>query len=594
MRVKKNHPGKIKKKPILINKSSGYDKTEIALGIDSLLFKWQKQHFAGSAIQEENPHRNWIVIVLLSFITIIILAPFAGKAFHIDDPLYLWTAKHIVKSPSNFYGFNVNWYGKEEPMSQVMKNPPLVSYYQALVSMLFGWGEVTMHLAMLVPAIFAITGTFFLARLLCRSPVEAALMALFTPVFLVSANTVMCDVFMLSFWIWAIWFWIVGLDKNKYSYLAISCFLITAASLSKYPAIALIPLLFAYSFFKKRRLGLWVLFFLIPILLLGCYQWYTHVLYGKGLLTAAADFPETGRSEKYTAFVRGINGLDFMGGCMASCFFYIPFLWRKRYVLSGCIALLIIMAVLSSFNSIGDFPIHYKTGYNWAVIIQFSIFLLAGLHIFILSVTDLWNRRDSGSALLFMWVMGIFVFASFVNWTINARSILIMLPASAILTARRIETRNKTHANILSPSLALLPSIVLALLVTYSDYRLANCGYQAAEMINKKYQKEERTIWYDGHWGFQYYMDLEGAKHLVPDLRPTTKDILVFPENAPKLFNVNSRGAEHIETIDLNSLSWLATLNIYSAAGFYADIIGPLPYAFGNIKPERYDIWKPK
>jgi hypothetical protein len=356
----------------------------------------------------------------------------------------------------------------------------------------------------------------------------------------------------------------------------------------------LIPLLFAYSFFKKRGFGLWVLFFLIPILLLGCYQWYTQVLYGKGLLTAAADFPETGRSEKYTAFIRGITGLDFMGGCLASSFFYIPFLWRKRYVLAGCIALLIIITVLSSFKSIGDFPIHNKTGCNWAVIIQFSIFLLAGLHIFILSVADLWTRRDSGSALLFLWVMGIFMFASFVNWTINARSILIMLPAAAILTARRLETRNKTHANILTPSLALLPSIVLALLVAYSDYRLANCGCQAAEMINQKYQKEERTIWYDGHWGFQYYMDLEGAKHLIPDLRPTTKDILVFPENAPKLFNADSRGAEHIETIDLNSLSWLTTLNIYSAAGFYADIIGPLPYAFGRIAPERYDIWKPK
>jgi 4-amino-4-deoxy-L-arabinose transferase-like glycosyltransferase len=594
MRFKKNHPARIKAKPVPINKSSGHEKTEIALDIDSLLFNWQKHHFTGSGIQEENSYRNRIAIVLLSLITIIILAPFAAKAFHIDDTLYLWTAKNIVKSPSNFYGFNVNWYGKEEPMSQVMKNPPLVSYYQALIGRLFGWGEVTMHLAMLVPAIFAITGTFFLARLLCRSPVEAALIALFTPVFLVSANTAMCDVFMLSFWIWAIWFWIVGLEKNKYSYLAVSGFLITAAALSKYPAIALIPLLFAFSFFKKRRFGLWILFFIIPILFLGCYQWYTHVLYGKGLLAAAADFPETGRSEKYTAFIRGITGLDFMGGCLASSFFYIPFLWRKRYVLLGGIALLIIIAVLPSLKFIGDFSIYNKFGYKWAVIIQFSIFLIAGLHIFILSVADLWTRRDSGSALLFLWVMGIFVFASFVNWTINARSILIMLPAAAILTARRLETRNKTHANILTPSLALLPSVVLALLVTYSDYRLANCGYQAAEMINQKYQKEERTIWYDGHWGFQYYMDLKGAKHLIPDLRPTTKDILVFPENAPKLYNADSRGAEHIETIDLNSLSWLTTLNIYSSAGFYADIIGPLPYAFGKIEPERYDIWKPK
>ncbi len=594
MRVKKNRRVRIKAKPAFKNKPSGDGKSGIACGMDSLICDWQKRLFPESWLQEESHHKYVILIVLLSLITIILLAPFAGKAFHIDDPLYLWTAKHILKSPLNFYGFNVNWYGKEEPMSQVMKNPPLVSYYQALVGLLFGWGEVTMHLAMLVPAVFAITGVFFLARLLCRSPVEAALIALLTPVFLVSANTVMCDVFMLSFWVWSVWFWITGLEKNKYCYLAISAFLITAASLSKYPAIALIPLLFAYSFFKTHKFGLWALFFIIPVLFLGSYQWYTHILYGKGLLTAAADFPETGRSEKYTIFVRGITGLDFIGGCIASSFFYIPFLWRKRYVLLGFVALLATIAILTTFNSIGDFPIHNKPGYKWAVIIQFALFFIAGLHILILAVTDLWTRRDSGSALLFMWVVGIFVFASFVNWTVNARSVLMMLPAAAILVARRLEIRSKTHTNILSPSLALLPSMVLALLVTYSDYRLANCGYQASEMINQKYQKEEKTVWYDGHWGFQYYMDIDGAKHLVPDLKLSPKDIIVFPENAPKIYSPDPKHFEQIESITLNSLPWLTTLCFSSAAGFYADIIGPLPYAFGQIEPEQYDVWKPK
>jgi 4-amino-4-deoxy-L-arabinose transferase-like glycosyltransferase len=593
MSAQKIYSVRKKGKPVFKNNPSGNAQSESACNIDSLIYNWQKRYFPESWQLEENRRKNVFLIILLSLVTIILIAPFAGKAFHIDDPLYLWTAKHILQSPFDFYGFNVNWYGKEEPMSQVMKNPPLVSYYQALIGLLFGWGEVTMHLAMLVPAVFAIAGIFFLAGLLCRSPVEAALISLLTPVFLVSSNTVMCDVFMLSFWVWSVWFWITGLEKNKFSYLAVSAFLMTAASLSKYPAIALIPLLFAYSFFKKHRFGLWAFFFIIPILLLGSYQWYTHLLYGKGLLTAAADFPEVGRSEKYTAFVRGITGLDFMGGCIAGSFFYIPFLWRKRYVLLGCIALLVTIAILPAFKSIGEFPIHNSLGYKWAIIIQFSLFFLAGLHIFILAVTDLWTRRDSGSVLLFVWVGGIFVFTSFVNWTINARSVLTMLPAAAILVVRRMEIRSKIHTNVLSPSLALLPSMVLALLVTYSDYRLANCGYHASVMINRKYQKAERNIWYDGHWGFQYYMDIDGAKSLIPDLKLSREDIIVFPENTPMMYGPDRKKFEMLDMISLHSFPYLATLRISSGAGFYADIIGPLPYAFGKIEPERYAVWKP-
>ncbi len=169
-----------------------------------------------------------------------------------------------------------------------------------------------------------------------------------------------------------------------------------------------------------------------------------------------------------------------------------------------------------------------------------------------------------------------------------------MLPAVAILVVRRMETRSKMHTNMLSPSLALLPSLVLALLVTYSDYRLANCGYQASEMINKKYQKEQGTIFYDGHWGFQYYMDLDGAKPLIPDLKLSREDIIVFPENTPMMYGPDRKRFEMVDMITLRSLLYLTTLRISSGAGFYADIIGPLPYAFGRIEPERYAVWKPK
>lgn len=60
------------------------------------------------------------------------LVPYVNKAFHIDDPLFIWPAKHIRTEPLDFYNFNVNWNGTMMPMWTRSQNPPLTSYYLAL------------------------------------------------------------------------------------------------------------------------------------------------------------------------------------------------------------------------------------------------------------------------------------------------------------------------------------------------------------------------------------------------------------------------------------------------------------------------------
>ena len=64
-------------------------------------------------------------------LTIATLALFAGKAFTIDDPLFLWLGRHVQEHPLDPYGFEVNWYGNTLSMHEVTKNPPLVGYYVA-------------------------------------------------------------------------------------------------------------------------------------------------------------------------------------------------------------------------------------------------------------------------------------------------------------------------------------------------------------------------------------------------------------------------------------------------------------------------------
>src|SRR5205814_2387290 len=95
-----------------------------------------------------------------------------------------------------------------------MQRPPLSSYSISLIASFLGWGEPPMHGAFLVPAVAAVLGTSFLARRLSGSPLLAALLLLFTPVFLVSATGVMCDVWLLALWVWSIECWLRGLERN--------------------------------------------------------------------------------------------------------------------------------------------------------------------------------------------------------------------------------------------------------------------------------------------------------------------------------------------------------------------------------------------
>ena len=226
----------------------------------------------------------------LVVLAVALLAPFLWKAIHIDDTLFVWIAKHILKDPFDPYGFSVSWYGSSVPMDAVTKNPPLAAYYAALTGAWAGWSEFPLHLAFLLPAVIVVLGVERLGRGLCDSPALAAVLTLAAPGFLVSATSLMSDVPMLALWLVALVLWREGLETESPLRLGASALAMAACALTKYFGACLIPLLLLYSIWKKRRAGLWALWFLVPACLLAGYQIWTRSLYGHGLLSDAASY----------------------------------------------------------------------------------------------------------------------------------------------------------------------------------------------------------------------------------------------------------------------------------------------------------------
>lgn len=556
-------------------------------------FAYQEKPFLDETGQKRKTH-----ILILVILTAACLLPFAGKAFNMDDPLFIWTAKNIPANPLDPYGFNVNWYGTGMRMSDVNKNPPLVSYFMAVVGSVFEWNEYALHIAFFLPAMAVIIGTYLIARRYCANPMLASLAALFTPVFLVSSTTIMSDVMMLAFWVFAVYFWIAGLEKNSHFLLLLSVILASLCALSKYFGIALLPLLLLYSLLKNRKIGRWILYLLVPVAVLAAYQWATSGLYGRGLLTDASsyaiEFPST--FGKFP-FAKVLVGLSFTGGCALSVLFFTHLIWSWREISIGALLLVIVMVITASTGSLGNYRLPGETAVRWLVALELGLFISGGMSLLVIAFLDFMHRRDADSNLLFLWFIGTLVFAAFVNWTTAARSILPLVPAAGILIARRIEQRGNFQKNI-SLRQILIPlagAAAVALAVTWADSSLANSARTASTTIIENYMTRQNNIWFSGHWGFQYYMERFGARPFDIDRSmPAAGDTFIVPGNNTNPVELPAQLVRLREVLEVPYGGWITTMNLTTGAGFYSDTWGPLPFAVGVVPSEQYHIYEVK
>jgi 4-amino-4-deoxy-L-arabinose transferase-like glycosyltransferase len=547
---------------------------------------------------------------LLAVLMVACLLPFSGRAFHVDDTLFVLSARQITQHPLDPYGFSIVWNKSLEQMADVTKNPPLACYYGAIVGKVAGWSERAFHLAFLLPALALALGTYRLARHFTRLPLLAALIAVLTPGVLVSAASVMCDTMMVALWVWAVILWIEGLQPRKAWYLAGAAILIAAAALTKYFGAALVPLLAAYSLARLRRLGHWMWYLLIPVGALVGYEFWTRALYHQDLIFSAVDFANDQRIEE--PWTSALVGFSFTGGCTLSALTFCPLTWsRKGSAIAAAAGAVAASALLLGWVDFGrraggELAFHSLRSHWELVGSQLALFIAGGLLTLALTLTDFWKRRDANSMLLGIWVVGTFVFSSFLNWTVNARTVLPLIPAAGILIARRLETTqldtmdfkrmrlNWTRRLRLQVAGALAVSAALSIWLVDADTRVANLAREAAYKVESQTRNEGGTLWYEGHWGFQYYMDQLGALPMsTQDFPIRPGDHVVVAENAGLILDLPQDLSFQKESVlKFSNGSMASTISWQRGAGFYSSYFGPLPFTFGRVPPERYSLMR--
>lgn len=517
------------------------------------------------------------------------LVPFLNKAFHIDDPTFLGMAKHIQSNPLDYFGYYMQF------SPPLITNPPLVAYFIAIPGYLFGYSEVSIHAAFVLPAAATIIGTYLLARDLCEKPLLAAFAALSAPIFLVSSTTIMCDVLMLVFWVFGIYFWRRGIRENKRAYLISSSVLIVLCVLTKYMGICLVPLLLAYSLFEKRKLGEWLLYLLLPVVALLLFDHITYIKYGVHQINVIGTFSLYHHKVTHKNSVANtVTGLSFLGGGLLVHWLYFVAYTQKRSILFYFSAIILVLILLMGFDLLDYYPIAGVDGINWSFVVQLPFFVFAGASFMFITISDFVRSRDSDSLLLLLWIMGTFVFTVFINWSVNGRSILPITPLAGIMVIRYLQQTGKLPLiGKLWLYAPLLISLIIALIVTVADYSLANSARTAAHKIHKDTINQLGKKWIEGEWGFKHYIEeLGGVESLNYD-KPSLKkgDIVIIPAN-----NTNTKMLyKHLAlfkkqyTFDVSKL--FSTMSLNKGAGFYTDLAGPLPFAIGYV-PESYYVYE--
>ena len=225
------------------------------------------------------------------------------------------------------------------------------------------------------------------------------------------------------------------------------------------------------------------------------------------------------------------------------------------------------------------------------IAIEGALFVTIGIAILALALVDIVQHKTADSLLLGLWVFGTFVFAAVMNWTITSRTFLPMAPAVIILLIRRL--RLPAPNGSFMHWWLILPSALVSLLITIGDYKLANTARIAASQFQQRFRNESGIVWFEGHWGFQYYVQQWKAKPLDLEQQGLVPgDVLIVPIN-----NTNVSRKPAAPTIasfqQINYAQFFAiTMSREIGAGFYSSKWGPLPWEVAPVPTEHYLIFR--
>ena len=135
-----------------------------------------------------------------------------------------------------------------------------------------------------------------------------------------------------------------------------------------------------------------------------------------------------------------------------------------------------------------------------------------------------------------------------------------------------------------------IASAALAFYVTEADCLTAFAARQNVRSIYAACGPKIKTMWFQGHWGFQFYMSQLGATPVdFKNSKLKPGDLIAIPSNNSNIMPPDK--AVQVAVFAQRGPPGVATVNETLGGSFYASGLGPLPFVFGQIPAEAVFIY---
>jgi hypothetical protein len=450
------------------------------------------------------------------------------KPLHIDDTAYSYDADHIARHPLDPYGFAVYWWDWPQPANEILA-PALLPYYWSLAIRLFGPSPFWWKL-WLFP--FALLLAFSLHALLRRFArgLELPLtwLLVLSPASLPGFN-LMLDVPALALSLASLAVFCRAGDRDSLPLAALAGLLAGLAAQTKYTGL-LAPallLLYAWAFGKWR---LWPVAAVLAVQVFVSWEFLLAVLYGRShfllALEKAGGGPLLGSIKVKARLLP--NVLSICGGIgPAGLLLGLAALGlRPRWLVLAGAGTLLVYAVVAGFGWEGDLHPPFLRMGPVNVSFEATLFGLVGLCLVAVTGAVAWRllrrHRPRAELFLLLW-LGLELLGYVMMTPFSAvRRLLGLTVAGTLLCGRlaALTCRSPARKRLIWGIAA--ASAVLGLGFFGVDWLESQAQKDLVEEAVRRVRREGNagTIWFVGHWGFQYYAERAGMRPVVPNFPP--------------------------------------------------------------------------
>ncbi len=417
----------------------------------------------------------------------VLLLPFIGKPFTIDDPLFLHAAEHVLVDPLHPGGFEQVWNaGDRQQLSEYWLGGMLPAYVLAPVAAL-GSREWVAHLyQLLLLCVFLLACVSFAARMGCDRMQAGAvgLLVASNPVTCAMAATCMPDVMAAAFAM-------LGMDR-------VMAFLENP----RIPAGMAAGALLALAILCR---GTTAMLFLVSALLLlpGDFKRALAYLWPLGVtvvLVLALSHPGVKGAFQQLTSVRNVprNVVAFL--CFQALTGPLLLYWvlfRGREFLAAAAALLAIGLALSGVSSSANLQ-------------QYAVPAALGI-CFSAAILGLFRQLPHALPLA-LWLGSGLLAAPYVHMA--AKYLLPGVPAAALLVVLH-GARVKPHRFRFVMALLIAAGGITGILIVAGDATLAGSQRAAVDQFVVPRIRQGQTVWAGGQWAFLGYAQKAGARPLA-------------------------------------------------------------------------------